>query len=195
GASVWGLLRSVQAEHPDRFTLVDLDAAEASLSALPAAVATGEPQVAVRDGRLLAPRLVRTDGRSSVTPGLLDPDRTVLITGGTGGLGRLLAHHLATAHGVKHLLLISRKGPNGNGGIVTDLAALGARVTIAACDAADEKSLASLLDSLPHEHPLGAVIHCAGVLDDGITTALTPERLAGVLRPKVDAAWNLHRLT
>ncbi|WP_338320463.1 type I polyketide synthase, partial [Streptomyces lonarensis] len=193
GASVWGLLRSVQAEHPDRFTLVDLDQSEASLKALPRALATAEPQLAVRNGQLLGPRLAH--GEAATEPARFDPEKTVLITGGTGGLGRLLAHHLVTTHGVKHLLLISRKGPKTPSSIVTDLAALGARVTIAACDAADEKSLASLLDSLPHEHPLGAVVHCAGVLDDGIATALTPERLAGVLRPKVDAAWNLHRLT
>nr|WP_312871073.1 type I polyketide synthase [Streptomyces lonarensis] len=193
GAAVWSLLRSVQAEHLDRFILVDLDGAESSVEALPAAVASGEPQVAVRAGRLLAPRLAHRD--AATEPARFDPEKTVLITGGTGGLGRLLAHHLVTAHGVKHLLLTSRKGPKNGSTLVTDLAALGAKVTVAACDAADEKSLASLLGSLPDEHPLGAVIHCAGVLDDGIAAALTPERLSGVLRPKVDAAWNLHRLT
>ncbi|MFD3523635.1 type I polyketide synthase [Streptomyces sp. NPDC058653] len=197
GAAVWGLIRTAQTEHPDRFTLIDLDGSDSSLRALSAALATGEPQLAVRDGRLLAPRLARVGAgatESSATAPF-DPDKTVLITGGTGALGTLLARHLVTEHGVKKLLLTSRRGRTAGSTLTEELAELGAEVTIAACDTADRESLEALLASLPEEHPLGAVVHCAGTLDDGIVTALTPERFDGVLRPKVDGAWNLHELT
>ncbi|MFI0858445.1 SDR family NAD(P)-dependent oxidoreductase [Streptomyces sp. NPDC021098] len=194
GAAVWGLIRTAQSEHPDRFTLIDLDGSDASLSAVPAALATTEPQLAVRDGALLTPRLART-ATAETSPVSFTPDKTVLITGGTGALGTLLARHLVTAYGVRRLLLISRSGPQGTSTIAAELAELGAEATVAACDAADRQSLEALLGSLPEEHPLGAVVHCAGTLDDGIVTALSPERFDGVLRPKVDAAWNLHQLT
>ncbi|RNG08196.1 type I polyketide synthase, partial [Streptomyces botrytidirepellens] len=197
GAAVWGLVRTAQSEHPDRFTLIDLDGSDASLGAIPAALATTEPQLAVRDGALLAPRLARTANLDTpdTSPAPFTPDKTVLITGGTGALGTLLARHLVGTYGVRRLLLISRSGPQAGNTLAAELAELGAEVTIAACDAADRQSLETLLGSLPEEHPLGAVVHCAGTLDDGIVTALGPERFDGVLRPKVDAAWNLHLLT
>ncbi|WP_344570906.1 SDR family NAD(P)-dependent oxidoreductase, partial [Streptomyces axinellae] len=130
-------------------------------------------------------------------PQPLDPEGTVLITGGTGTLGALAARHLVARHGVRHLLLVSRQGPQASGAAELDaeLTALGAEITLAACDAADREALADLLGRIPGEHPLTAVFHTAGVTDDGIVTALSPERLDGVLRPKVDAAWNLHELT
>ncbi|WP_159043425.1 SDR family NAD(P)-dependent oxidoreductase, partial [Streptomyces sp. NBRC 110028] len=198
GAAVWGLIRTAQSEHPDRFTLIDLDGSDSSLSAVPAALATTEPQLAVRDGALLAPRLARPAAGTDTpgtAPASFDPDKTVLITGGTGALGTLLARHLVGTYGVRRLLLISRSGPRAESTLATELAELGAEATIVACDAADRPSLGALLASLPEEHPLGAVVHCAGTLDDGIVTALSPERFDGVLRPKVDAAWNLHLLT
>ncbi|WP_189787377.1 thioester reductase domain-containing protein, partial [Streptomyces capitiformicae] len=120
-----------------------------------------------------------------------------LITGGTGSLGALFARHLVTEHGVRHLLLTSRRGRDAAGAaeLADELAELGAHVRIAACDAADREALATLLADVPGEHPLTGVVHAAGVLDDGLVSALTPERLHAVLRPKVDAAWNLHELT
>ncbi|MFJ9953535.1 SDR family NAD(P)-dependent oxidoreductase [Kitasatospora sp. NPDC091207] len=126
-----------------------------------------------------------------------DPEGTVLITGGTGTLGALLARRLVTEHGARHLLLTSRRGPDAEGAaeLAAELAALGAEVRIAACDAADRSALADLLASVPADHPLTAVIHAAGAIDDAALHALTPDRLARVLRPKVDAAWNLHDLT
>ncbi|MFG2224953.1 SDR family NAD(P)-dependent oxidoreductase [Streptomyces sp. NPDC048644] len=194
-AGVWGLLRTAQTEHPDRFVLVDADAPASE--ALPAALAAGEPQVAVRGGDVHVPRLVRLPAAASGSGPAFDPDGTVLITGASGRLGGLLAHHLVRAHGVRHLLLLSRRGPDAPGarGLREELTAIGCQVTLAACDAADRDQLAATLAELPAEHPLTAVVHAAGVLDDGIIGALMPERLEKVLRPKITAAWNLHELT
>ncbi|MFI7232760.1 SDR family NAD(P)-dependent oxidoreductase [Nonomuraea angiospora] len=130
-------------------------------------------------------------------PRALDLDGTVLITGGTGGLGAILARHLATEHQVKHLLLASRRGDQAPDAdqLRTDLEAAGATVDIAACDLSDPGQVSNLLDRVPAEHPLTAVFHTAGVLDDGVVTSLTPDKIDRVLRPKADAAWHLHQAT
>ncbi|MFD0661095.1 SDR family NAD(P)-dependent oxidoreductase [Thermocatellispora tengchongensis] len=124
------------------------------------------------------------------TPRALDPDGTVLITGGTGTLGRLLARHLVTAHGARRLLLVSRSGKAAPG-VEDDLADLGADVRVEACDVADRAALAALLRDVR----LTAVIHAAGVLDDGMVLSQDEARLARVLRPKIDGAVNLDELT
>ncbi|MEV0041811.1 beta-ketoacyl reductase, partial [Streptomyces sp. NPDC050804] len=122
---------------------------------------------------------------------------TVLITGGTGGLGGVIARHLVAEHGVRRLLLLSRRGIGTEGArrLVDELTGLGAEVTAVACDAADRSALAGVLAAVPAEYPVTAVVHAAGVLDDGTIGSLTPERLDTVLRPKADAAWHLHELT
>ncbi|WP_050506488.1 SDR family NAD(P)-dependent oxidoreductase [Streptomyces rimosus] len=130
-------------------------------------------------------------------PRAWDPDGTVLITGGTGGLGGELARHLVAERGVRHLMLASRSGPDAPGaeGLRAELAAQGAEVTIVAGDVADREAATGIVASVPAAHPLTAVIHTAGVLDDGVVASLTPERMAAVLRPKADAAWHLHEAT
>ncbi|MEW1780515.1 SDR family NAD(P)-dependent oxidoreductase, partial [Streptomyces sp. NPDC086777] len=192
-AAVWGLIRTAQNEHPDRLVLVDTT--ENNRHLLPAALATGEPQLALSDDRIRVPRLVRAEPADG--PGPLDPRGTALVTGGTGTLGALAARHLVTAHGIRHLLLLSRRGPDapGAGTLTEDLTALGAHVTIVAADAADRGQLTAALAAVDPAHPLTAVIHTAGVLDDGIFTAQTPERLDTALRAKTDAARVLHELT
>uniref|UniRef100_UPI0035E45977 type I polyketide synthase n=1 Tax=Streptomyces zagrosensis TaxID=1042984 RepID=UPI0035E45977 len=150
---------------------------------------------------MLAPRLVRarpTAGAPATEAQPLgDLGGTVLITGGTGALGSLIARHLVTEHGVRRLLLLSRRGPQAPGAeqLTAELAALGAQVTALACDVSDRQALADALSGIPAGHPLTAVIHTAGVVDDGALGALTAERADAVLGPKADAAWHLHELT
>ncbi|MEH0827659.1 SDR family NAD(P)-dependent oxidoreductase, partial [Micromonospora sp. CPCC 205714] len=196
-APVWGLLRAAQAENPGRFVLLDTDRTDASRDALGPALATDEPELMLRAGRVLVPRLVREPSAPADTPAGLDPDGTVLVTGGTGGLGALVARHLAGAYGIRHLLLTSRRGPAAPGvdELRAELAALGATADVVACDVGDRDQLAALLATVPAERPLTAVVHAAAVVDDGVVGSLTPERIDGVLRPKVDAAWHLHELT
>ncbi|WP_439145165.1 SDR family NAD(P)-dependent oxidoreductase [Streptantibioticus silvisoli] len=264
--AVWGLVRSAQTEHPGRFVLLDLATGDsAPAAALAAALATGEPQLALRAGTALAPRLTRVDRAdaadpvdraaavdaaaadadvadpvdradradradadptaadraaaadaaaadadptaadrsrtpapiTAASPRPLDPNGTVLITGGTGTLGRLVAHRLVTRHGVKRLVLVSRTGSAAPGAreAERELSALGTDVTVAACDAADQTALAKVLADIPAGHPLTAVVHAAGVIDDGTVTTLRPEQTGAVLRAKADTAWNLHELT
>ncbi|WP_424210806.1 SDR family NAD(P)-dependent oxidoreductase [Streptomyces sp. BI20] len=196
-APVWGLVRAAQAEHPDRLVLLDVAEPAEGEAALAAALGD-EPQLAVRGGVVLAPRLVKAPTTGTGTGPAFGPEGTVLVTGGTGGLGALFARHLVAEHGVSRLLLVSRRGPAAEGAdeLRAELLAAGAaEVTIAAGDVADRAALAGLLAGIPAEHPLTGVVHTAGVLDDATVEALTAERLSGVLRPKVDAAWNLHELT
>ncbi|MBB5801448.1 acyl transferase domain-containing protein/acyl carrier protein [Saccharothrix ecbatanensis] len=191
-AAAWGLLRSAQSEHPGRFLLVDLDGDEPDWGSV---LDTDEPQLAVRAGTLLAPRLAPATTTPATQPHTINPDGTVVITGGTGGLGAVFARHLATTHGARHLLLLSRRGLEADGAaeLVAELQELGCTARVAACDVSDRAQLASVLSTV--ERPLTAVLHTAGVLDDGIIESLTPDRIEHVMRPKLDAAWHLHELT
>ncbi|MFI6093901.1 type I polyketide synthase, partial [Streptomyces sp. NPDC051218] len=193
---VWGLVRVAQSENPGRFVLADVDdlSADGVVEWLRLGVGTGESQFAVRSGQVRVPRLVRAAaGGTSSAVGRAEPGGTVLVTGASGALGGLVARHLAQTGWADRLLLLSRRGIEARGmpELVADLQQLGAAVTVAVCDAADREQLAEVLDGVA----LTGVVHAAGVLDDGVVGALTAERMEAVLRPKVDAAWNLHELT
>ncbi|HEU5353401.1 MAG TPA: SDR family NAD(P)-dependent oxidoreductase, partial [Actinocrinis sp.] len=212
-APIWGLIRTAQTEHPDRIVIVDLDDADpertALLDAFATALSAGEHQLALRRGALFAPRVAAlpasavrvegTDADESTEPdgSAFAGDGTVLITGGTGTLGALLARHLVTEHGARRLLLIGRRGAQAPGADALDreLTALGASVTIEACDVGDRKKIRTLIAGVDPEHPLTAIVHTAGVLDDGVVTALTAERMRTVLRAKADSAWALHEVS
>ncbi|MFD8828614.1 beta-ketoacyl reductase, partial [Streptomyces sp. NPDC059605] len=198
-APVWGLVRSALRENPGRFALVDVDEHPDSWSALPALLASPVPEAAVRRGTVYVPRLVPL-AAAVPKPGkgrVLDPEGTVLVTGGTGSLGALVARHLVAAYGVRHLLLAGRRGPDAPGAreLVAELRGAGARVSVHACDVADRTALAALLGTVSAAHPLTGVVHTAGVLDDGVVEALTTDWLRRVMRPKADAALALHELT
>ncbi|WP_067701972.1 type I polyketide synthase [Nocardia jejuensis] len=193
-APVWGLLRAAQAEHPGRLQLLDL-AHDDDLSAVANSVAVvDEPEIALRGTSMAVPRFARHAPGTVARP---IGAGTVLVTGGTGGLGAVLARHLVVEHGVRHLLLTSRRGASAPGAAVLrdEFIALGAHVTVAACDVSDRAALADLLDGIPAEHPLAGVVHAAGIADNGLIESMTPDRIDRVFAPKVDAAWHLHELT
>ncbi|MEU9191203.1 SDR family NAD(P)-dependent oxidoreductase, partial [Streptomyces sp. NPDC048484] len=197
-APVWGLVRAAEAENPGRFVLVDVDGAEESRRAVSVAAASGEPELTVHDGVVMVPRLARVSASAGEeTSTRWGPEGTVLVTGGTGTLGGLVARHLVAVHGVRHLVLAGRRGADAPGAaeLVAELRECGADVRVATCDVADREALRELLDGIPGEHPLRAVVHMAGVSGTGMIGSLTPERTDAVLRPKADGAWHLHELT
>ncbi|MFI6349947.1 type I polyketide synthase [Streptomyces sp. NPDC050560] len=199
-APLAGLVRSAQAERPDaRILLLDWDGSTSSQERLPAAAAAEGTELALRDGALWEPRLVREQQApaGSLHAARLDPRGTVLVTGGTGGLGAAVARHLADRHGARRLLLVSRRGEQAPGAdeLRAELAESGAEARIAACDVADRAALEKLLGEIPAAHPLTAVFHTAGVADNGLIETQTARSLEAVMRPKADAAWHLHELT
>jgi aryl carrier-like protein len=190
---VWGLVRAAQAENPDRIVLLDLDpATEAGAEpVLGPVLACGEPQVAVRGSALSAPRLTRAFGGVPDAP-VFGPEGTVLVSG-AGALGGVVARHLVARHGVRQLVLASRRGPDAQGmpELVADLTEHGTAVSVVACDMADRDQVAALLA----EHRPRGVVHTAGVSDAGVIATVTPDRLAEVFAPKVDAVRHLDELT
>ncbi|MGV7608844.1 fatty-acid--AMP ligase [Mycobacterium kansasii] len=198
--------------HPDlSYHVYDLSAAtpeqlQRAWAGVRELISTGviAPLPVTRYGLLRAPQAFRDMSQARHTgkivltpPAVLDPQGTVLITGGTGMLGGLFAEHLITGYGVRRLLLTSRRGARTPEAVelAERLQNLGADVTISACDCANPTELAALIGSIPAEHPLTAVIHAAGVLDDAVTSQLTPQQLDNVLAAKADSAWYLHQLT
>ncbi|MER7336203.1 SDR family NAD(P)-dependent oxidoreductase, partial [Micromonospora sp. NPDC000119] len=197
----WGFGRIAALEHPDRWGgLVDLpddldDAAGRRLAHVLAGT-DGEDQVALRRVGAFGRRLLRAPLGDAPATRDWRPTGTALVTGGTGALGGHMARWLA-ANGVPHLVLLSRRGRQAEGiaELEAELTALGTRVTVAACDAADRAALAAVIDDLPAEHPLTTVVHTAAVLDDSVISSLTLDQVDYALSAKVAAAVNLHELT
>ncbi|WP_154676915.1 type I polyketide synthase, partial [Parafrankia discariae] len=209
--SVRGLVRAAQAEHPERFGLIDLDGAHQPPSAPAAAGADGgwwaeaiaaglgapadEPWVAVRPagsgGTEVSVARLRRARRAPMPPRSPLEGGTVLVTGATGGLGRLVAGHLARVHRVRELVLVARSGIGEEQ--AAELSAAGVTVRAVAADVADRSALAEIVASVADR--LTAVVHVAGIVDDGVIEALDEPRWHAVLRTKADAAWHLHELT
>ncbi|MEU5422045.1 SDR family NAD(P)-dependent oxidoreductase [Streptomyces sp. NPDC020667] len=198
-AALWGLVRSAQSEHPDRFVLLDVaDGQGTDRETVARALASDEPQLAVRAGRVVAPRLTRATATvAEADRAALDPDGTVLIAGGTGMMGGLVAEHLVRTWSVRHLLLVGRQGPEAPGAdeLADRLTALGAHVRIVAADLTDQRATEELVAAVDPAHPLTGVIHAAGVLDDAVVTAQTPDQLARVWAAKATVAANLDAAT
>ncbi|WP_067693050.1 type I polyketide synthase [Nocardia jejuensis] len=192
GSPIWGLVRAAQSEHPGRIILVDADDADPDVSAV---LAANEPQIVLREGRMLVPRLVPVDAPADMPE--IETGGTILITGGTGGLGAAAARHLVREHRVRRLLLLSRQGMAAPGAseLYAELTDAGAAVRIESCDVADHERLREILDGIPSHAPLTGVLHTAGVLEDSVVTSLTRSGIDTVFAPKVDGAWNLHQLT
>lgn len=197
-AAIWGLIRSAQAEFgPERLALIDLDGHSDSLKVLPRALATKHGLVAVRNGELMTPRLIKRDTVSSLnrpipirTP--VDTSGTVLITGGTGALGALLARHLVQVYKAENLILLSRSGSDAPGAdtLLADLSSSGATVEVLACDVTNRPQLSAMFRRI--DPPVTAIVHTAGILDDAILSTQTAQRISNVLQPKVNGAWLLH---
>ncbi|MFI2478887.1 polyketide synthase dehydratase domain-containing protein, partial [Nocardia xishanensis] len=195
GAAVCGLVRSAQAESPGRIVLIDSDSADINSELgglLGGILAAGEPEVAVRDGRVHVARLGRIAAPATASAATSDfgPDDTVLITGAGGLLAGMFARHLVAAHGVRRLSMLSRRGEYGPGvaELRAELEGLGAEVEFVACDVTDRGALERVIADVPVGRPLTGVFHMAGVIDDGAIASLTPARMDTVLGPKVDAA-------
>ncbi|MER6832075.1 type I polyketide synthase [Streptosporangium sp. NPDC000563] len=193
-ASLWGLVRAARREYPGRISIVDVDGHGESSALLPHAVAARPGELAIRRGEAFRPRLRAVTGSPGTPPEL--GTGTVLVSGAGGALGAAVVRHLVAEYGARHLLLVSRRG-DADPALRALAGELGdrARIRTAACDLADTAATEALLAGVDQDRPLGAVFHIAGTLDDAVLENTTGERLERVLRPKVDAAWNLHRLT
>lgn len=197
-APLWGLMRTARNEHPElQLRLIDLgeltDASEALISAIRL---RGEPECAIRNRRIFVPRMQRARIERRRTWDRLQHG-AVFITGGTGGIGRQVAKWLATTHHVRDLVLTSRRGMDTPGAkaLLRELAQLGATATIVTCEVGDFEDLRRVLTMFGEERPLRGVIHAAGLVDNGVLSAMTPQRCATVFVPKVNGSWNLHQLT
>jgi polyene macrolide polyketide synthase len=194
-SAVWGMVRSAQIEHPGRLWLLDVDGNDESLRALAEAPAPHASQAALRAGSLYVPRLEPVASPPASEPAQWS-EGAVLVTGGTGALGGLLARHLVAERGVRQLVLASRRGAQSPGAerLQAELCELGASVRVVACDAADARQLEGLVEEIASEHGLQAVVHAAGVLEDAVIGSVSAQQLERVLRSKLDAALNLERI-
>ncbi|MGW2113339.1 type I polyketide synthase, partial [Streptomyces sp. NPDC001948] len=204
-ATTWGLIRSAQAEHPDRITLIDTptNTPTPDHHTLTTLTTLNEPQIALTTNNTPhIPRLTQTPTPTptpseNTQPEPLNTNGTILITGANGALGTLIAHHLVHTHGARNLVLAARRpngGPNGPQ-LIAEIETLGATARWVTCDTTDRTALTAVINDITQNDHLTGIIHTAGTLDDATLQTLTPQRLTTVLRPKVDAAWHLHELT
>ncbi|MFB7954401.1 SDR family NAD(P)-dependent oxidoreductase [Streptomyces sp. NPDC056045] len=195
-AALWGMVRTAQTETPGHIRVIDVDdAAVAASGPTEAALQRSEAQLAVRAGRVLRPYLWPHSSVADTFPDC--GDGTVVITGGTGTIGRALARHLVTRKSVRSVALLSRSGRQAPGiaAVTSDLERLGASVRVFEADVTDAERLRTVLAELRTERPLVGVVHAAGLLDDAIVPNMTPGQLQRVLASKVDSALALDAAT
>lgn len=202
-APLWGLLRTARTEHPElRLRLVDVGAGPGDIDNVARALSyEGEPECALRNGQMLVPQLQRRDDPLSLSPAnqqaCIRRDGAVLLTGGLGEIGQLMARRLVRVYGVTDLVLTSRRGPDAPGArtLMSELTQLGSRVSVIASDMGNIESVQAIMALFSPTRPLRGIFHAAGVLADGVFSSLTPQRCATAYRPKVHAAWHLHQLS
>lgn len=199
-APLWGLQRTARNEHPElQLRLVDLDDEETETLIASALMLHTEPECAVRQGRLLVPRMQRV-GSVPMQLGkqrFIRSDGAVLITGGLGQLGAHIARWMANQLDIRDLVLTSRRGMKASGAaaLVAELSNVGVRVTVIAGNTSNPDSVKSIMSLFSESRPLRGVIHAAGVSDSGVLSTMTPERCVTTLAPKVYGAWLLHQAT
>ncbi|KAI1485001.1 KR domain-containing protein [Biscogniauxia mediterranea] len=196
---LWGLMRTARNEHPElHLPLVDLGE-ETNTSIVSVLMLNTEPECAVRQNRVLVPRMQRVSPvpKPLAKRQIIRPDGAVLITGGLGNIGARIARWLASEHKSRDLVLTSRRGMEAPGAdaLVTELSKLGVRVTVIASNIADPDTVKSIMATFSKDRPLRGVVHAAGVSDSGVLLAMTPERCEKALAPKVCGGWLLHQST
>ena len=200
-STLWGVGRVLPLEHPDLWGgMIDLPSDPGPREWERVATIVQDPaqedQFALRDGRIHLPRLRTSTGRA-LAPPTLRAEASYLVTGGLGGLGLEVASRLVR-WGARHLALVGRRGLSGTAErtSVRRIEEAGAQVLTASVDVADATQLEVLIARIEREHgPLAGVVHAAGVADNALLEAQSWARFAPVLAPKVQGAWNLHRLT
>jgi hypothetical protein len=187
-AAAIGLVRVAATESPARITVIDYDGAAASAQALPAAIASEEPQLALRDGTAYAPRLRRAPVATADPQ--FQPTGTVLVTGADSELGMLAIRYAAQVWAAPRLLVVHAPGRP------PFAAELPGQVEHVTCDLADRAALAELLAAIPAAYPLAAVVHVARPQLAPTTVAeLSADEIAEQSAAGLAAAWLLHELT
>ncbi|MFQ6148764.1 SDR family NAD(P)-dependent oxidoreductase, partial [Streptomyces seoulensis] len=199
-AAVWGLGHAAALEHPDRWgglvdlpEVIDARTGPALLGVLNGT--SGEDQVAVRSAGVFGRRLSKSPLRTEPTRRNWRPRGTVLVTGGTEGLGRHAARWLAEA-GAEHLLLTVEGDPQAPHvhDCVTELTELGVEVTVSAADISSRAGVAELLAEPAGQPPLTAVVHAADLARITPVGEIDADTLGEVLSVKADSARYLDEL-
>ncbi|MEU6831238.1 SDR family NAD(P)-dependent oxidoreductase [Nocardia beijingensis] len=197
-STLWGFARGAQLEHREMgCRVIDLDHAVDAGAVVDALVTPAAPrQLALRRGRRRVPRLVPLTGVPGEPTAVSGAARTVLITGGLGGVGLRLARWFVD-RGWRDVVLAGRSAPDARAeSVIAELRGRGARIEVRSLDVADRTAVAATLDWIDRElPPLAGVAHLAGVLDDGVIAEQTAARVGRVLAPKTFGAWHLHELT
>jgi acyl transferase domain-containing protein/acyl carrier protein len=196
-APLWGFLKTVAVEHPElRPRCIDTDAdTEAALLFAAIEGCPGEPELALRGGRILMPRLAPVMPTQPGGEPTFDGAASFLVVGATGDLGLPVLGWLV-ARGARHIVLTARHAPRPDFLLALQrLAADAVEIDFRPLDVADPAAVTTLIAEIADTRPLRGIVHMAGVLRDGFAESLNEGDLAGVLAAKALGAWNLHAAT